>query len=75
MIQQQASDEDMQIAREARLKRFEDQKSSYADIMMQASGGWTPDGDGIAGDGEGEGDGGGDTSEGLRHRARNQEDD
>lgn len=60
----------MHKAREARLKRFEDQKSSYADIMKEAAGGWTPEDDGIAGKGEGEGGGSGQ----LRHRTHHQDD-
>lgn len=60
----------MRIAREARLKRFEDQKSSYADIMKQAAGGWNPDDDDNVAEGEGEWE----TSGGLRHRAHHQGD-
>eukprot|EP00752_Nemacystus_decipiens_P012536 g11104.t1 len=64
------SAEDMRIAREARLKRFQETKTSYADMMKEAAGGWTP------GDGGGDGGGGGgamvaggeDPSAGLRRR-------
>lgn len=61
------SEEEIRTAREARLKRFQEQKSSFADIMKEAGGGWSP-GDDLAGqDGLG-------SSEGLRHRGGNQGD-
>lgn len=66
----QASEEEVTLARAARLKRFEDQRASYADIMRQAAGGWTPEAD--SGDGVGDeaavGAAGVESSEGLRHR-------
>ena len=36
------SEKDVARAREARLKRFQEQKSSYAEIMKEAAGGWKP---------------------------------
>ncbi|CAN0292655.1 unnamed protein product [Scytosiphon promiscuus] len=36
------SEEDVRTAREARLKRFEETKTSYAGVMKEAAGGWTP---------------------------------
>lgn len=76
------SEENARIAREARLKRFEEQKSSYADVMAAAAGGWRP-GDGNGGDDDGGDDDGGGVgapgrdgsavaSEGLRRRGGNQ---
>lgn len=73
------SEEQGRTAREARLKRFQEQKKSYADIMAEAAGGWTPggdnDNDGSDNDGGGSGGGGGAlgeggsaAAEGLRHR-------
>ena len=78
----QMSEEQGRTAREARLERFEEQKKSYADIMAEAAGGWTPGGDtgndGSDNDGGGGGGGGGSggasgrgesaAAEGLRHR-------
>lgn len=66
----QVSEEDMRTAREARLKRFQETKTSYADMMKEAAGGWSPaetvqdDGDGnnsVAAEGQG-------SSDGLRRR-------
>ncbi|CAM9351819.1 unnamed protein product [Laminaria digitata] len=70
------SEEKLQISREARLKRFQEQKGSYADIMAEAAGGWTPGNDkpvhSSDDDDDDDGDGGGGAvaaaSEGLRHR-------
>lgn len=68
----QVSEEALRLAREARLKRFEETKTSYADMMKEAAGGWTPvddsvdDGAALAG-GEG-------SLAGLRRRRENQED-
>eukprot|EP00903_Cladosiphon_okamuranus_P021704 g19954.t1 len=66
------SAEDKEKAREARLKRFQETKSSYADMMTEAAGGWTlgdrdrdRDGDGGAVAVEGE-----ESSAGLRRRGR-----
>lgn len=84
VVRAQASEEDTRIAREARLKRFQETKTSYADMMKEAAGGWTPgDGDGDD-DGDGNGDGatlaaGGEEEEfsssvGLRRRGVNQAD-
>lgn len=75
----QVSEEQGRTAREARLKRFEEQKRSYADIMAEAAGGGTPDSDDSDNndnDGSSSGSGGGGASagggaagsEGLRHR-------
>lgn len=45
----------MEKAREARLKRFQEQKGSYADIMKEAAGGWSPnDVNEVVSDGGGE---------------------
>lgn len=67
----QASTEDARKAREARLKRFQQQKSSYATIMQEAATGWAPGDDRAeTGNTSGSGDAGGaETSKGgLRHR-------
>lgn len=37
------SDKEVEKAREARLKRFQQQKGSYAGIMQEAGGGWRHD--------------------------------
>lgn len=58
----QASEDEIRISRDARLKRFEEQKRSYADIMKEAAGGWSPD-DSRMGGGDGAA-----ASDGLRHR-------
>ena len=74
----QMSEEQGRTARETRLKRFEEQKKSYADIMAEAAGGDNGnDGSDTDGDGGGGGGGGGGgasgrgesaAAEGLRHR-------
>ncbi|CAB1117948.1 unnamed protein product [Ectocarpus sp. CCAP 1310/34] len=64
------SEVDMRTAREARLKRFQETKTSYADMMKEAAGGWSPaeevqndydGGNSVAAEGQG-------CSDGLRRR-------
>lgn len=67
---QQVTEEDVKIAREARLKRFEGKKPAYADMLREATGGWAPEGNGASGIGDVQRVGLGESNvpEGLRHR-------